>query len=298
MNVLLAGGTGFIGQKLTKKLLQQGYHVYILTRNPKTSTNKNITYIGYNHSISSLPSFSTVINLAGESLFGYWTIKKKEAILNSRIDTTQFLIKIMKNAKTLPKVFINGSAVGFYGMSTEKTFTEKDTVPGSDFLAQVVFEWEQIAQQAELMGIRTVYARFGVVLGKDKGAFPMMSLPVKLYLGGKIGKGNQWISWIHVKDAVNVLLYSMNNKNIKGPLNVTAPDVVQNKEFMKTLAKVMNRPYWFPMPAWIMLLTVGEMSQLVTKGQHVYPEKLNKTDFKFSYPTLEEALSDLTYTLD
>src|SRR5690625_3007218 len=164
MNILIAGGTGFVGRNLTKSLIKEGHHVFILTRTPTNSKDSNrVTHISYNHPINMIPTIYAVINLAGDSLFGYWTTKKKENILTSRIETTKKLIQMMKQMKIKPSVFISGSAIGYYGTSTDLIFTEKTVEPGNDFLAQVVTKWESTAKEAEDLGIRTIYARFGVI---------------------------------------------------------------------------------------------------------------------------------------
>ncbi|SET70963.1 hypothetical protein SAMN05216389_12219 [Oceanobacillus limi] len=293
MNFLLTGGTGFVGKHLVAALHQKGYHTYILTRSPANSANSNnSTFIGYDHPVEELPTIYGVINLAGESLFGYWTKQKKEAILNSRIETTKKVIQMIEKLEEKPDVFINGSAVGYYGMSEDLIFTEETEQPGSDFLARVVVEWERTAKQAEDFGIRTIYARFGVILGKS-GALPLMSLPVKLFVGGKVGSGEQWLSWIHIDDVTELLNFCLLNENIRGPVNFTAPNPLRNKDFTKVLAKVMNRPYWFPTPAPLFRLATGQMSQLVLKGQYVLPQKAETHQYQFIYPELEAALKNI-----
>lgn len=291
LNILIAGGTGFIGKNLTISLQKQGYHVYILTRTPGLYNHSKLkTYIAYDDLTKKLPDIQCIINLSGESLYGYWTKKKKQIIKTSRIETTQMLIDHMKEMKKKPSVFINGSAIGFYGTSDELIFTEKTVQPGDDFLAKVVIEWEKTAKQAEDLGIRTVYTRFGVVLGKEGGALPIMTIPVKLFAGGKIGSGEQWISWIHIQDAVDLLNFCIHNSKISGPINITAPNPKRNKDFMKTLSTVLKRPYWFPTPSPLMRLAIGEMSELITNGQYVLPQKSTSFDYQFSYPNLKEAL--------
>lgn len=293
MNILITGGTGFVGKRLTETLKKQGHHVFILTRSVEKHQNiANETYLDYTYPVDTLPDMYAVINLAGESLFGYWSESKKERILSSRIETTEKVIHLMKQMKHQPTVFISGSAVGFYGTSTELIFTEKTNTSGNDFLADVASRWEKIASQAEHLGIRTVYTRFGVILG-DQGALPLMSLPVKLFLGGKIGNGEQWMSWVHVDDVVNLILFCINNATIEGPVNVTSPEPKRNKAFLKTLAKVLKRPYWFPTPAPLMKVAMGEMSELITNGQYVLPQKAIDHGFEFSYPQIEAALSEI-----
>lgn len=293
LNILITGGTGFVGKNLTKSLIEKGHHVFILTRTPANYKNSNhVTHINYNHPIDKLPTMYAVINLAGDSLFGYWTKKKKETILTSRIETTEKIIQIMKQMKMKPSVFISGSAIGFYGTSTDLIFTEKTIESGDDFLAHVVTEWESTAKPAEELGIRTIYARFGVILGQE-GTLPLMKLPVKLFAGGRIGRGEQWMSWIHIEDVVNLLIYCLTNEEINGPLNLTSPFPKRNKDFIKTLAKVTKRPYWLPTPSLLMRTTLGEMSELITKGQFVLPEKSLDLHFQFLYPNLYEALENI-----
>lgn len=293
LNILLIGGTGFVGKNLTKSLINMEHHVFIVTRTPNLYENSSqITYIGYEHPINKLPPIYAVINLAGESLFSYWTKKKKDTILTSRVNATVKVIQMMKEMKKKPAVFINGSAIGYYGTSTDLIFTEKTRKSGDDFLAHVVTKWENTASAAENLGIRTIYARFGVILGQE-GALPFMTLPVKLFLGGKIGLGEQWISWIHVKDVVNLLIYCLTNEKIGGPLNMTAPHPMRNKDFIKTLTEIYKRPFWLPTPTIFLRAALGEMSELITKGQFVLPKKAQTNGFQFSYPHLKEALENI-----
>lgn len=294
MNVLIAGGTGFIGTHLTNKLSAQNNKIFILTRNPKMYRNSsNVTYIDHQIQLNHLPQLDVVINLAGESLFGYWTKKKKEAILQSRIDVTKKLIEMMKRLDSNPKVFISASAIGYYGMNNEKIFTEQTNEHGDDFLATVTKKWEDTAMQAAQLQIRTVLARFGIVLAKDGGALPFMTLPVKAFIGGKIGSGKQWMSWIHIDDCIKLLLFAMENEKISGPLNVTAPDPRRNDEFTKILGDTLRRPTVFPVPKKMIELALGEMSSLITKGQYVYPKKALDHDFTFEFPHLYEALQNI-----
>lgn len=293
MNILMSGGSGFVGRSLTNALLLKGYTIYIATRTlAKRSSDESVFFITYD-ALDTLPEIDAIINLAGESLFGYWTEEKKERILSSRIDITQTLVEFVAQRNKRPKVFISGSAVGFYGTSDDKMFTEGTTTPGDDFLAKVASSWEKAAQPIEDLNVRTVYTRFGVIVG-NQGAFPLMELPVKLFVGGKIGDGSQWISWVHIQDAVRSIVECLENERLRGPVNVTAPQPVRNDHFMKAIAQSLKRPYWFPTPALAMRLALGEMSMLIVDGQYVIPRKLLRTtDFKFSYPTIELALQQL-----
>ncbi|SHG78756.1 TIGR01777 family oxidoreductase [Ornithinibacillus halophilus] len=293
MNFLITGGTGFVGRNLVHALHRKGHHTYILTRSPEKFEQESAsTFIGYDYPVDQLPKIYGVINLAGESLFGYWTNQKKKKILSSRIDTTNHVIKMIKEMKQKPDVFISGSAVGFYGMSDERIFSEDTETPGDDFLADVVVKWEDAAKQAEELGIRTVFTRFGVILGRE-GALPLMSMPVKMFVGGKVGKGEQWMSWVHIEDAVQILVFSAFNKKISGPINVTSPNPKRNKDFIKVLAKALKRPNWLPAPAPMFRMATGQMSQLITSGQYVLPKKAENHGYEFEYPNLEDALKQI-----
>lgn len=295
MNVLITGGTGFVGYHVTQTLVKKGYNLFILTRSPHANDDtEKITHLSYDIDINELPTINAIINLAGDSLFGYWTKQKKQRILSSRIETTNKLISLMKQMDRKPDVFLSASAIGFYGTSDDMIFTEKSIEPGQDFLADVVNKWEQTAKQAECLGIRTVYARFGVILGDD-GALPLMSLPIKLFAGGKIGTGDQYISWVHIDDVVHLLMFCLHHHQVNGPINVTAPEPEQNKVFTKTLATVLKRPYWFATPTFLIRTVIGEMSTLITDGQYVLPAKAEELGYEFKYRTLESALRDIFY---
>lgn len=293
MNYLLTGGTGFVGKHLVEKLAAAGHHAYIVTRFPeKHSNTTRATFLNFDQ-CKNLPPIHGVINLAGESLFGYWSKGKKQKILSSRLETTKNVIQLMKQMDPKPVVFISGSAVGYYGMSDEQIFTEETEKPGDDFLADVVVQWEDTAKQAVALGVRTVLARFGVILGKDGGALPLMTLPTKLFIGGRVGKGEQWMSWIHIEDAVDMMLFALNTPALSGAYNVTAPTPIRNKEFQHVLANVLHRPYWIPAPAPLVRTATGQMSQLLLKGQYVLPNKATENGYLFHYRTVESALADI-----
>lgn len=290
MNILLFGGTGFVGKHFVTTCKQKFKHIYIVSRSPETYQNcEKITYIPYNVQASTLPPIDVVINLAGESLFGYWTKRKKEAILKSRISTTKKSVQLIQEMKQKPKVFINSSAVGFYGTSKENIFTENTITPGDDYLSFVVKKWEDTAKEVEAYDVRTVYARFGIILGKE-GSLPLMSLPVKMFAGGKIGSGNQWVSWIDIDDCIALLLHCIEKEDAQGPINFTAPYPVRNKDLMKAISKTLRRPYYFHVPTFLLRIILGEMNELITKGQYVLPKKAKKLDYIFKYPKIEKSL--------
>lgn len=293
MNILITGGTGFVGKHLTKALHAHGDHVYILTRTPEKHTNESYTtYVGYDHPAADFPVIHGVVNLAGKSLFGYWSKRRKEAILASRIDTTEQVMELIKHLPKKPDVLISGSAIGYYGMSEDLIFTENTTKSGTDFLAEVTRKWEHTAKQAEVLGIRTVYTRFGVILGGE-GALPYMQLPVKLFMGGKISNGEQWLSWVHIEDVVGLILFCLFNRHISGPVNVTAPHPKRNKDFMRTLAKELKRPLWLSAPGPFIWAAAGEMSQLIMKGQYVLPKQAEDMNYQFVFPYLKNALENI-----
>lgn len=294
MNFIITGGTGFVGAHLKDYLIANGHHVFVLTRTPEEKINTNFeTYIPYSIDPTELPEIYGVINLAGESLFGYWTDEKKDKILSSRLKITDQVVQLVKELTVKPKVFINGSAVGYYGTSLEHIYTEETTTAGEDFLAEVVVEWEKAASEVEKLGIRTVFTRFGIILGKNEGSLPMMKLPVQLFAGGKIGDGEQWISWIHIDDVVSLIDFCLFNEAITGPVNATAPRPQRNKEFYRILADVHNRPYWFHVPAPLIIMALGEMAILLTDGQYVLPRKALDQGFEYRYPKLTMALNQL-----
>lgn len=298
MNIVIAGGTGLIGSHLIKKFTSHDNHIYILTRsatNKKATT--NITYINWltegAEPEKELDDIDVFINLAGASINSRWTDQQKQRILSSRIEATQNCISLMKKLSKKPKVFLNASAVGYYGTSFSNVYTEESRESGTDFLASVVQKWEQEALKAEELGIRTVLLRFGVILADDGGALTKMLLPYKLFIGGTIGTGEQWLSWVHIEDAINMIDYAIYHENISGPLNVTAPTPVQMKQFGETLGTVLKRPHWIPVPAFILKLLLGEMSLLVVEGQKVIPKKAVDNGFNFQFSNISEALKSL-----
>ena len=294
MNIAITGGTGFIGKNVAELLVAEGHHVYILTRSPqKHQGTDHIHYIGWLSDQlkpeQALVDCDAIINLAGESLFGYWTTEKKERIISSRIKVTNCVIDLIKAMKKKPEVLINASAVGYYGTSTTEIFTEDTIENGNDFLAKVTEQWEDTAKQASDLGVRVVYARLGIVLGNE-GTLPLIALPYKLFAGGKLGSGEQWISWVHIKDVAHIILFAIENFMINGPLNITAQKPVQQKVFSNYLAKTLRRPNWLPVPTFFLRTLLGEMSILIAKGQAVLPKKVEAHGYRHYYPEIEQAL--------
>lgn len=299
MKAVIAGGTGFVGKELTEELIRHGYDVTILTRNTENKNEEaHVRYVKWLSAgakpEAALEGSDVFINLAGESInSGRWTEERKKRILSSRIAATQEIVRIMKALKQKPKVLVNASAIGIYPISETKTFTEASPAAGHGFLSNVVDTWEKEAIEADKAGIRTVLARFGVILGTEDGALPRMALPYKYGAGGKIGSGRQWMSWIHVEDVARAILFAAEHESIEGPMNVTAPNPVRMNDLGKTLAKVLGKPHWLFVPEPALKLALGEMSTVVLDGQKVLPEKLTQNGFQFSFPLIRSALDHL-----
>lgn len=297
MKVLISGGTGFIGKKITALLQQQNHEVFVLTRGESKSEN-GITFVKWMQDGAKpeqqLPTIDAFINLAGVSLNEKrWSDEQKDKILQSRIDTTNECYRIVQAMDVKPSVFINASAVGIYPISKTAIYTEESTEEANDFLGSVVKTWEGYASQIADLGVRTCYTRFGVVLGDGEGALPMMVLPYKLFAGGTVGAGDQWLSWIHVDDLARAMLYVIEDTSMEGVINFTAPNPKRMKTFGKIIGQVMKRPHWLPVPSIALQLALGEQSILVLEGQYVMPEKLLASDFEFQYASLADALENL-----
>lgn len=298
MHVVIAGGSGFVGKVLQEKLLAEGHQVTILTRNPEkvrqTDRLRAVEWLtNGGRPEEKLASVDAIVNLAGESINGLrWTKKKKDRIIKSRMEATGEIIQLIRRLDSKPKVLVNASAVGYYGMSETEIFTEKSRSTASDFLADTVQRWEEKASEADSFGVRTVFARFGIILGNE-GALPLMALPYRCGIGGTIGSGRQWVSWIHVEDAANMIKFAIDTPDIEGPLNVTAPEPVTMKEFGEILGSVLRKPHWLPVPEPALKMALGEMSSMLIRGQRVIPEKALSHHYEYLFPELDEALIDI-----
>jgi uncharacterized protein len=299
MKIAIAGGTGFVGKALVKELVKNKHEVIILTRKEIIKDDNQFPqYVQWlspnSHPVDFLQDTDVFINLAGESInSGRWTSREKCRILTSRLEAVNELLTIMKNLEYKPKVLINASAIGIYGTSEENVFTEENQCHGNDFLANTVKQWENEAGKASKFGIRTVFCRFGIILDKNEGALPKVAFPYKPFIGGNIGHGRQWMSWIHIEDVISGILFILENEQIQGPVNFTAPHPVSMQEFGRTLASVLHRPHWLPVPSFTLRLLLGEKSMLVLEGQKVLPKKLLDHDFQFNYPNLNKALKNI-----
>ena len=294
MKILLTGGTGFIGSALCARLLKEKHEITVLSRHSKT-----IKFPV--HGISQLEQqkddvfFDIAINLAGEPIANKrWTDKQKQLISSSRIETTRNLIDYFKVTKLKPKLLISASAIGYYGIAkTNETITE-DTLGDESFSSQLCQQWEATALEAQNLGIRTCLLRTGIVLGKGGGALSKMLLPFKLGLGGKIGLGKQWMSWIHLDDLVGIILCCINCDDLSGPINGTSPNPVTNEVFIKTLGEVLKRPAILAMPTVVVKLLMGQMGEeLLLAGKKILPMKMLNAGYKFKYEKLHESLLDV-----
>lgn len=297
MKYVICGGTGFIGSELAKYWLLAGNEVAIVGRNlpkaapyhPKLSYH---TWDSLNNDQTAIENVDALVNLAGASLSQRWSPSGKKAIMQSRLATVSAAAKLLTRLKHKPSVVIQASAVAIYGTSLQDTFSESSPAHVMDFPSEVVKTWEEATDEA-YKNIRMIKLRTGVVLGNRNGAFPKMKLPYLLGFGGNIGAGNQWVSWIHLTDIVRLIDFCIQNPTISGPVNATAPHPVTNEEFGRTIGKVYKRPHWFPLPAILLKTAVGELSEILLKGQRVLPSAALEQGFIFTFPTLQTALEDL-----
>lgn len=295
MKIAISGGTGLVGQALSTELIRNGHEVFILTRS-KTNISANPQFVQWlndgDQPENALEGVDAIVNLAGATINNRWTDEYKHKILESRLRATSEINRIIEELNQKPTVLINASAVGYYGTSMTAEFSEQ-SAQGNDFLAETVARWETAASAANNLGVRVVLCRFGVILDKKGGALPRMALPYKLFGGGTIGSGQQWLSWIHIKDVVGGIMFAIENKQLSGPVNFSASEPVRMNQFGKTLAKVIHRPHWMPVPSVMLKLLLGEMSILVLEGQRVLPEKLLSAGYVFLFPHLQDALNDI-----
>lgn len=296
MRLVVTGATGFIGRRLCARLLEQGHALTLFTRgappDPSTGTKRWLHWTPgtLREWDAALDGVDGVINLAGEPIAEKkWSHTQRRRIEKSRIDATRSLVQACANVKQKPKFLINASAVGYYGPRGDEIVTE-EAAPGNDFLSVICQGWEHEAQKAEQLGMRVVRLRIGIVLGSRGGALAKMSEPFKLFAGGPLGSGKQWMSWIQMEDLLGLIFLLLDNPQARGPINATAPNPVQNKEFCRTLAQVLHRPCWLPVPGFALKLALGEMAQMLLTGQRVIPAAAEKLGFQFRYPDLRAAL--------
>jgi len=301
MRIIITGGTGLLGRPLSAALVQAGHEVTVLSREPDKVRNMpaGVKLAAWDGASSQgwgelADGADAIVNYAGESIAGgRWSAERKRKIRQSRLDAGKAVMQAISAAAVKPKVLIQASGIDYYSaQSSDQSVTEASS-PGSDFLAKVCFDWEASTAAAKAQGVRRPVLRTGIVLATDGGALPRLLLPFKLFAGGPLGSGKQWLPWIHIADHVRAVQFLIENEAADGPFNLVAPNPVTNQEMAKAIGEVMGRPAFVPAPAFAMRAVLGEMATLVLEGRRVVPSKLQALGFSFKYETVLPALGDL-----
>jgi uncharacterized protein (TIGR01777 family) len=298
MKVLISGGTGFIGRWLGASLLGDGHEVWALSRNPEQEsavpgfhivTWDGRTATGWGDLVNEM---DVVVNLAGKSLASWpWNKTTKQEFRDSRIDAGNAITDAIFAAAQRPKVLIQSSGINHYGLRGD--LADETTPPEDDFLAQLTIAWEDATAPVEELGVRRVIIRSAVVLAKDDGMLPQMALPIRLFVGGRLGTGKQAMPWIHIADEIGAIRFLIDHESASGPFNLSAPQPTSSNQFMRALARALKRPYWFPTPAFLVRSVLGEMSVLVLQGRYSRPSRLLDLGYNFQFPALEPALAEI-----
>lgn len=304
MRIIVTGGTGLIGSKLVNSLVADHHEVIVLSRSPERHSFPtgvqgvewdSETAAGWGHLVNETDA---IVNLAGESIAGTgfipsrWTPERKRRIHDSRVKAGNALVEAIQAASNKPSLLIQSSAVGYYGPRGNEVITE-DGEPGDDFLANVCQDWEQSTRAVEALGVRRAIIRTGVVLSMEGGALPITVLPYRLFVGGPLGSGQQWWSWIHIDDEIRAIRFLLENEATNGIFNLSAPNPLTNRAFGQTIGQVLKRPSLFPVPAFALKLALGEVSTVVLDGQRAVPQHLEAMGFTFKFPDAKSALADL-----
>lgn len=298
MNIFITGGTGFVGTFLSQELALQGHDITILTRKERhpAPLHSRIRFLTGDPKqegawMAQVPEHDWIINLAGASISAKWTDETKQMLYDSRVLTTKNLVAALA-AGDRRQLFCSTSAPGYYGPRGEEELTE-ESAPGQDFLAKLAQDWEAEALRAQDLGIRTVVTRFGIVLGQGGGILQQLVPLFRKFVGGPVGSGKQWLSWIHQQDLVRAFLFLPEHPELVGPVNFSSPNPVRNRDFAKALGRALNRPAFLPAPAFMLRLVLGEFAEVVLTGQKVLPQKLLTAGFQFNFPTIDQALNHL-----
>jgi uncharacterized protein (TIGR01777 family) len=299
MRVIITGGTGLIGRALAAHLTERDYEVVLLSRRPERVAGLPAkaraerwdarTAEGWGHLANGA---AAVVNLAGESIAGLWTTQRKRRIRESRLNAGRAVAQAVELAKSKPRVVVQASGVGYYGPQGENEITE-EAPPGDDFLGRLAIEWEASTASVEALGVRRAIIRSGAVLSTEGGALPPLLLQYRLFAGGPLGSGRQWLPWIHMADEVRAIRFLVENQNAQGAFNLTSPNPLTNADFGRAMGRVMKRPFLMPMPAFVLRLLAGEMSTVLLDGQRALPKRLLDLGFTFRFPDAEVALRDL-----
>ncbi len=297
MKILMTGGTGFVGRELTSRFIREGYEVLVVARSVKGSgeTPNGVSYLQgdptqRNPWQRAVPECDVIVNLAGASIFSRWSEEHKKLIRTSRILTTRNIVEAIPPGKKI--TLFSTSAVGYYGFHGDEELDEGSS-PGDDFLARVAVEWEEEALKAKEKGTRVVITRFGIVLGEAGGALGQMIPVFKKYIGGPIGNGRQWFSWVHIRDLAEAFVFLIERPEISGPVNICSPHPVKNKDLAAALGKALHRPSFLPAPGFMVKLVLGEFGSVILEGQRVLPRKLLEHGFAFQYPDIDKTLQSI-----
>jgi uncharacterized protein len=300
MRILMTGGTGFVGSYLSARLAKEGYEVTILVRPGEKVAKPLLSGISFLEGDptargswqDAVRMHDGAINLAGASIFSKWTDEQKRIIRESRLKTTQNIVEAIDADNGRLLTLLSTSAVGYYGFHGDEELTE-DSPPGHDFLATLAVDWEAEAHKAREKGARVVITRFGIVLGGGGGVLGQMVPLFKWFVGGPIGNGRQWFSWVHVSDLTEVFVFLLKHQEVSGPFNVCSPQPVRNKDLARALGGVLHRPSLLPAPAFAVRLVLGEFGSVILEGQRVLPKRLLENGYIFQYPRIEEALASI-----
>jgi uncharacterized protein len=302
MKILMTGGTGFVGSYLSERLVKEGYEVTILVRPGEKVAKPPLSGISLLEGDPSrkgawqdaVRTHDGAINLAGASIFSRWTDEKKRVIRESRLKTTQNIVEAIDARRGGAFTLLSTSAVGYYGFHGDEELTE-DSPSGHDFLATLAVDWEAEALKAREKGTRVVLTRFGIVLGGGGGVLGQMVPLFKWFVGGPIGNGRQWFSWVHSSDLTEAFVFLLKHQEVSGPVNVCSPQPVRNKDLARVLGRVFHRPSLLPAPAFAVKLVLGEFGSVILEGQRVLPKKLLESGYVFQHPRIEEALASIIH---
>lgn len=297
MNITVTGGTGFIGRRLVNTLMEDGHTVHIVGRSPRTGVTQKARFSLWDGEagpppVESLEKADAVLHLAGEPVAQRWTPETKRRIRASRVEGTRRLVEGISGLAKKPSVLVSASAIGLYGSRDDEELTES-SAPGSGFLPKVCEEWEAEADKAGELGVRVAKLRIGIVLGVGGGALAQMLPPFRMGVGGRLGDGRQWMSWIHIDDVIGLIRFALEQPKLAGPVNATAPKPVRNADFTRALARVLRRPAFFAVPERALHVFFGEMSQILLSSQRVLPKAAESAGYSFAFADAGPALKNL-----
>lgn len=299
MRVVLTGGTGFIGRALAAELAGAGHEVVITGRTPERAAGlpRGVSAVAWDAVaapalVPILEGAGAIVNLVGESIGARWTRARKQRIRDSRVRSTRAVAEACAAAAARPRVFLQGSAVGLYGPRGDEALGE-DSAPGTGFLAEVCREWEAAGESVEALGMRRVVLRSGIVLARRGGALPRMALPFRLFAGGPVGSGEQWVSWIHLDDEVAAIRFLLGEEAASGAFNLASPQPLTNRDFSHELGRALGRPSFARAPGFALRLVLGEMAEMILTGQRAVPQRLLEAGYTFRFPAAAGALADV-----